>query len=415
VISNFQGKINKINLKYLSLNSNFQGKMYSRIVENELISQLSYFPAVGIIGPRQVGKTTLAKAITEKLNLETLYIDLENPEDESKLFDPVLFFRENENRCVILDEVQRRPDLFPVMRSMIDQNRRAGRFVMLGSASPELIRDTSESLAGRIAYLELNPLNLLEIEESIENQKKLWLRGGFPNSLLAPNDKLSKTWRTNFIRSYIERDLPMLGLDADKALIMRLWRMLAHAQGGVVNYSALSRSLGVTSNTVKKYISFLEGAFLLRSLQPYHANVKKRLVKSPKVFVRDSGILLHLLSVYKYDDLTNNPILGAAWEGFVMDQIIAICADEFDYAFYRTHEGTECDLVLLEGDKPKICVEIKFTASPKPSKGMLQAFKDLQAEYNYIITPYSNQYKVHETIEVIGIRQFIEKHLPKNE
>lgn len=389
--------------------------MYSRIVEDELISQLSYFPAVGIIGPRQVGKTTLAKAITEKLNLETLYIDLENPEDESKLFDPVLFFRENENRCVMLDEVQRRPDLFPVMRSMIDQNRRAGRFVMLGSASPELIRDTSESLAGRIAYLELNPLNLLEIEDSIENQKKLWLRGGFPNSLLAPNDKLSKTWRTNFIRSYIERDLPMLGLDADKALIMRLWRMLAHAQGGVVNYSALSRSLGITSNTVKKYISFLEGAFLLRSLQPYHANVKKRLVKSPKVFVRDSGILLHLLSVYKYDDLTNNPILGAAWEGFVMDQIIAVCADEFDYAFYRTHEGTECDLVLLEGDKPKICVEIKFTASPKPSKGMLQAFEDLKADFNYIITPYSNQYKVHETIEVIGLRQFVEKHLPKND
>lgn len=389
--------------------------MYSRIVENELISQLSYFPAVGIIGPRQVGKTTLAKAITEKLNLETLYIDLENPEDESKLFDPVLFFRENENRCVILDEVQRRQDLFPVMRSMIDQNRTPGRFVLLGSASPELIRDTSESLAGRIAYLELNPFNLLEIEDAIDNQKKLWMRGGFPNAFLAPNDKLSKTWRTNFIRSYIERDLPMLGLDADKALIMRLWRMLAHAQGGVVNYSSLSRSLGVTSNTVKKYISFLEGAFLLRSLQPYHANVKKRLVKSPKVFVRDSGILLHLLSVYKYDDLTNHPILGAAWEGFVMDQIMAVCADEYDYAFYRTHEGTECDLVLLEGDKPKICVEIKFTSSPKPSKGMLQAFEDLGAKQNYIVTPYSDQYKLSETIEVIGLRQFLEKHMPKND
>lgn len=377
--------------------------MIQRFAIDELQSHLSYFPAVGIIGPRQVGKTTLAKSIAKDLSIDSIYIDLESPEDEAKLFDPVLFFRQHMNHCVILDEVQRRPDLFPILRSVIDQHRIPGRFILLGSASPELIRNSSESLAGRIAYLELTPLNLIETGMDFENQQKLWLKGGFPGSLLALNNKLSNVWRSNFIRSYVERDLPMLGLSADKSLTLRLWQMLAHGHANIINHSALSRSLGLSSVTLKKYTDFMEGAFLLRTLQPIHTNVKKRLVKSPKIYVRDSGVLHQLLSIHDHESLLSYPALGASWEGFVVDQIISVLGDAYDYTYYRTHQGTECDLVLLQGGKPEMCFEIKYTSTPTPTKGMLQAFEDLNAPHNFIITPMSDTYMVTENIKVSSL------------
>ena len=385
--------------------------MIVRLADIELESKLSYFPAVGIIGARQVGKTTLAQSKLAYLKRDSVYIDLENPEDEAKLFDPVLFFRQNQDKCVILDEVQRRPDLFSVMRSMIDQHRETGRFILLGSASPELIRDTSESLAGRISYLELDPLNLIEVGNTFENMQQLWLRGGFPRSYLAPKDKLSQDWRASFIRSYVERDLPLLGLDADRAVIMKLWRMIAHTHGNVVNFSSLGRALGLTSNTINKYVHFMRGAFLLRLLEPYHTNVKKRLVKSPKVYVKDSGIVHKLLSIGSMTDLNATPALGASWEGFVIDQIAAVAGDKFDYAFYRTHEGTECDLVLLKGGRPHFAIEIKYTSSPTPTKGMLQAFEDLQAANNFIITPASEDFLLRKDIRACSLNAFLERYL----
>ncbi|MEX2596598.1 MAG: ATP-binding protein [Salibacteraceae bacterium] len=383
--------------------------MIHRFAIQELQSHMSYFPAVGIIGPRQVGKTTLAKTIAKELDKKAMYIDLENPADEAQLFDPVLFFQQNEERCVILDEVQRRPDLFPVLRSMIDRNRVPGQFILLGSASPDLIRNSSESLAGRIAYLELSPFNLIETGMDFENQQDLWLKGGFPGSYLAPSNKLSLTWRSNFIRSYVERDLPMLGLNADKSVTLRLWKMLAHSHANVINHSALSRSLGLTSVTLKKYTDFMEGALLLRSLPPYHTNIKKRLVKSPKIYVRDSGILHQLLAIQDLQSLMSHPSLGASWEGFVVDQIISVLGDEYDYTFYRTHQGSECDLVILKGGKPHLCIEIKYTSAPVPTRGMLQAFEDLGAKKNYIITPMSESYRITENIEVRSLKGFLDE------
>lgn len=374
---------------------------------------MGYFPTVGIIGPRQVGKTTLAKAALKDTKQASVYLDLENPEDEAKLFDPLLFFRDNSQKCIILDEIQRKPELFPILRSIIDEDRRPGRFILLGSASPGLIRDSSESLAGRIAYLELSPFHLIETGTSMESMNQLWLRGGFPQSFLAPQDRYSRDWRGNFIRTYIERDLPLLGLNADRNLIMRLWRMLAHMHGNVINFSALSRSLGITSNTVKKYVYFMENAFLVRLIEPYHANVKKRLVKSPKVFVRDSGIAHQLWSTFTLNDLLSNPYLGASWEGFVIDQIFAIAGRHFDLAFYRTHEGAECDLVLMKADKPVVGIEIKYTSSPKPTKGMLQSFQDLKTNENFIITPMSDDFALTETLRACSLSTFLEKYLSK--
>lgn len=369
---------------------------------------LSYFPVTGIVGPRQVGKTTLAKELLTQINKESVYIDLENPRDLAKLSDPVLFFENNIEKCIVLDEVQRMPDLFPILRSMIDMKREPARFIILGSASPELIRDSSESLAGRIAYEELTPFNLTEIKGELY---KHWVSGGFPDSFLAPNNKIRIKWLSSFIQTYIERDLPLLGLDINRNTIRKLWTMIAHMHGNVINMSNIGKSLELSSTTIKKYLSFLEDAFLIRQLYPYAANVKKRLVKSPKVYIRDSGILHHLLNIDNFNDLECNPILGASWEGYAIEQITQKLSSDTEYFFYRTHVGAECDLVILKGGKPEISIEIKYTSSPKSSKGMKIAFEDIGAKQNFVITPNTDYYFLQKDIQVCSLITFLTKHL----
>ena len=385
--------------------------MITRLITTGLIETLDYFPVAGIIGPRQVGKTTLGKHIIKQLEKDSIYIDIENPEDQAKLSDPVLFFERNQDKCIVLDEIQRMPDLFPILRSMIDKNRVNARFIVLGSASPALIRDSSESLAGRIAYEELSPFNITEIAHR-KDINFHWFTGGFPNALLAPSDSIRKKWISNFILTYIERDLPMLGLNIPRDIIRKLWTMIAHIHGNVLNMNSLGRSLEMTSTTIKKYLTFLEEAFLIRQLYPYTANVKKRLVKSPKVYIRDTGILHQLLNIPSFDSLESYPILGHSWEGYVIEQITQKLDLDTQYYFYRTHEGAECDLVLVKGGRPVTAIEIKYTSSPKSTRGLNQALNDIGAEQNYIVTPGTDDYLLNEKIRVCNLMTFIENYLP---
>lgn len=387
--------------------------MISRKISEELEKTLSFFPVLAIVGPRQVGKTTIAKSLINTLNQQVIYLDLENPRDTAKLQDPVLFFENNEERCIILDEIQHNPELFPILRSMVDNKRSPGRFILLGSASPTIIRDSSESLAGRVAYKELTPFNLSEISKKGRELNQHWLRGGFPDAYLAKTTEQSFEWHENFIKSYISRDLPMLGLAIDSRTIYKLWAMVAHMHGSVLNMSNLAKSLGVSSVSIRKYLSFLEGAFLIRLLHPYASNLKKRLVKAPKVYVRDSGVLHQLLGISTWQGLENNPMLGNSWEGYAVEQIIQSLNKNVSYAFYRTQDGAECDLVLIKSNKPIASIEIKYTSSPKTSKGMLQSFLDLETTENYIITPNTDDYLIKATIRVCSLFDFLTHYLLK--
>ncbi len=380
--------------------------MIPRSKTSKIVEVLSYFPVVGIVGPRQVGKTTLAKLISKRIKKNTVYIDLENPKDFAKLTDPVLFFENNIDNCVILDEIQLKRELFPVLRAMIDMKREPTRFIILGSASPELIRDSSESLAGRIAYEELPPFNLLEVGGDISNH---WLAGGFPDSYLAPTQQLRVKWLSNFVQTYIERDLPLLGLNADRITLRKLWVMLAHMHGAVLNMNNLARSLELSSTTIKKYISFLDNAYLVRQLQPYSGNIKKRLVKSPKVYIRDSGIYHFLLSINDFNSLEYNPIVGASWEGYVIEQITQLLSEDTECYFYRTHLGAECDLVIVKGGKPLMSIEIKYTSVPKLTKGNRIAFSDIGAEMNYVITYNTDDYMIDKNVSVCSLASFLNR------
>ncbi len=386
--------------------------MLNRLKTNDLIETLNYFPVLAIVGPRQVGKTTLARLLSKKIRKEIVYIDLENQSDIAKLADPILFFENNENCCVILDEIQRNPELFPTLRSMIDKNRIAGRFLLLGSASPHLIRNSSETLAGRIVYEELTPFNIMEVN-TVNSQEHHWLVGGFPDAFLAKNTAIRNKWLRSFIQTYVERDLPMLGLNINRSVIKKLWTMLAHLNGSLLNMTTLGKSLELTSTTIKRYISFLEEAFLIRQVQPYHVNIKKRLVKSPKIYVRDSGILHNLLGIVNFNDLNGNPILGFSWEGYVIEQICQLLPDGFEPFFYRTHQGAECDLVITKSGIPHISIEIKYTSSPKITKGLKQSLEDVGTKKNFIITPNTDDYMISKDIRVCNLQKFLTTYLEK--
>ncbi|MHA7102188.1 ATP-binding protein [Roseivirga pacifica] len=375
-----------------------------RFVLPQLIDYLDVFPAVGLIGPRQVGKTTLVKALS--VQKEVLYLDLEKASDRARLYDTELFLKVYENSLVVLDEVQMMPELFQELRSLIDEKRVPGRFILLGSASPELIRKSSDSLAGRIGYLELTPFNLIEIENS--NLNNLWFRGGFPLSYLAKSDRVSRLWRENFVRTYLERDLAILGLNVDFRLMERFLMMVANAQGNLWNAESFARALGVTRPTINKYLHFLEGAFLLRALQPYHNNVKKRLVKSPKVYIRDTGLLHSLVQVDSEEGLQGNLIVGASWESFVIEQIISVLGNSFQYFFYRTHQGAECDLILVRNSKVEYAVEIKNTLSPKISKGFRISMEDTMAKKGVVISRVEKGYPIAPDIEVQSLKEFLD-------
>jgi predicted AAA+ superfamily ATPase len=384
--------------------------LISRLQLQTLQNLANSFPVIGIIGPRQVGKTTLAKEFSKLISKETVYLDLERPSDIDKLKEPELFLGELTDKCVMLDEVQRLPEIFPLLRSLVDEHRVPLRFVLLGSASPDLLRNTSETLAGRIAYAELGGFNFLEIKENL-SLKEHHFKGGFPEAALSPDIETTKLWLDNFIITYLERDLPLLGLTASPVVTRRLLEMLAWQNGRILNYSTLSKSLGFSNQTANRYIDFLEGAFLITRLQPFYFNIKKRLVKSPKILMRDTGMLHRLLRLESFEQLMGNPLLGASWEAYVIEQIRGLKSNDIDLYFYRTHAGAEVDLVLAKSLKAVSSIEIKFTSTPNMSKGMHQCIADLETGKNFIITPKSDDYPIRENVRACNIERFLTKYL----
>lgn len=369
-------------------------------------SALQRQAAVALLGPRQVGKTTLALSLTDKT--PSLYLDLESRADRAKLSDPALFLERHEDRLVILDEVHRVPELFQTLRGLIDKGRRkgrrTGRFLILGSASIDLLRQSGESLAGRIAYAEMGPFDVLEIGPKPAARLDLWLRGGFPDSYLAANDGQSFALRRDFIRSYLERDVPMFGPRIPAETLERLWTMLAHGQGTLLNASRLAAGLAISAQSVTRYIDLLADLLLVRRLSPFHANLGKRLVKSPKVYVRDSGLVHALLGIADHDALAGHPVVGASWEGFVIENLLAAAPAGTRASFYRTAAGAEIDLLLeLPGGK-RWAVEIKSGLSPRLEKGFHFARQDLRPGKSFVVYAGDDRYPLDEGVEALGLR-----------
>lgn len=382
--------------------------MIERGAYRRVIEALDRQAAVGLIGPRQVGKTTLALEIGERR--DALYLDLEASADRSKLADPALFLQRYEDRLVILDEIHRVPELFQELRGLIDQGRRrgkrTGRFLILGSASIDLLRQSGESLAGRIEYVEMEPLDVLEVGNDPDDLNRLWVRGGFPDSFLASSDAASFAFRRNFIRTYLERDVPQFGRRIPSETLERLWTMLAHGQGTLLNASKLASGLSVSAPTVASYIDLLVDLLLVRRLRPFHANTGKRLVKSPKVYVRDSGIVHALLGIDGYNDLAGHPVVGASWEGFVIENLLAAAPPRTNASFYRTSAGAEIDLILeLPGKHGLWAIEIKRGLSASPTKGFHNARADLTPSRSFIVYSGAERYPLSEEVEVIGVAE----------
>ncbi len=380
--------------------------VYQRSYTPEILRLCACFPVVGIIGARQVGKTTLCRIIQELTGKETQYLDLELNSDLNKLENAELYLNRFKGQCIIIDEVQRKPELFPLLRALVDQTGDNCQFIVTGSASPELLRQSTESLAGRIAYVEISPFSLIELPAGIK-QETHWFRGGFPRALLAPDDHYALEWIANFVKSYLERDLRMLGLSAEPLLLRRLWTMLAHIHGNLLNYSTLASSLGIAVNTVRKYIDLFEQAFLIRRLTPLVTNLKKKLVKSPKIYISDSGVLHHLLGINSNDDLFGHPGLGNSWEGYCISQVLSVVGNQYEASFLRTHDGAECDLVLSRGGETMLAIEIRFSDSPTLSRGNTEAFKKIKANKNYVIIPEGEGYPLNNSVDAINLSDFI--------
>ena len=369
-------------------------------------SLLDDSPAVALLGPRQVGKTTLAQELGEER--PSLYLDLESSADQAKLSDPELYLSAHEDKLVILDEVQRVPDLFQNLRGLIDRGRRkglrAGRFLLLGSASIDLLRQSGETLAGRIAYAELAPLDALEVPAA--DLDRLWLRGGFPDSFLARDDQASLRWRRDFIRTYLERDIPALGPRIAAETLRRFWTMLAHRQSGLSNAAELARALGVDAKTVASYLDLLVDLMLVRRLEPWHANIGKRLVKSPRIYVRDTGILHALLGLTTLDDVLGHPVAGASWEGLIIETAHALMPDGTQAQFYRSGAGAEVDLVLTLPGGTIWAVEVKRNLAPKVERGFHSACEDLQPARRIVLYPGDEAFPLPNGIEVMSLHQF---------
>ena len=386
--------------------------MINRQLESNIVKLLRQFPAVAILGPRQVGKTTLAKQIAASGKKSMLYLDMEKTADRNRLKDAHTYLTTYKSSCIIIDEAQLLPHLFSELRPLIDEYRKPGRFILLGSASPNLVKGVSESLAGRASYTELTPIGLLELPQNI-NQQKHWLRGGYPGALLAKNTVQVNDWIESFIRSYVERDLEFLfGVNLSSSTLQKLWSMLAHNNGGIWNAEVFARSLGVTAPTVLRYVDYLEGGYLIRRLQPWFVNAKKRLVKSPKIYIRDTGILHHLLRLDSINEVLGHPVAGTSWEGYVIEQIYQCKPQYLDMYFYRTHDGAECDVVLVKGIIPVACIEIKLSNAPVISKGFYTSLEDLKPKKKFVLTPSSDEYPMNDNIIVTNLLQFLKKYLP---
>jgi uncharacterized protein len=377
--------------------------MYRRLLTHHLLDLLSRHPAAGLLGPRQVGKTTLALAVGKTRS--SLYLDLESPSDRAKLSEPELFLSRHDDKLVILDEIQRAPGLFQVLRSMIDRGRRSGkgtaRFLVLGSAGIDLLQQSSESLAGRIAYVEL-PQLLLE-ETGGKAADALWLRGGFPNSLMAENDAASLEWRRNFIRTYLERDIPQLGPRLPAETLRRLWTMLSHEQGGMINAAKFAGALGVSGQTVGRYLDVLSDLLLVRRLEPWAANAGKRLVKSPKYYVRDSGLVHALLGLGTLDDLLAHPVAGTSWEGWVIENLIAAAPADTAVSFYRSSVGAEVDLVLDLKPGQRWAIECKRSLTPTLTRGFHESCKTLLPQRKLVVYPGDESFPLAQDVECVPL------------
>lgn len=381
-------------------------KLTPRILEN-----LTYFPVVGIIGPRQVGKTTLAKQLQKQLSRPSIYLDLELDDDISRLQNAQAYLQSHQDKCVIIDEIQLMPRLFALLRALIDQERVPARFLILGSASPSIIRQSSETLAGRIAYSELTPLSLTEAQTANIDFKEHWFKGGFPSALLAPNDGISREWLRNFVNTFMEKDLKAMGYEISIQTMSKLYRMLAHVHGQLLNVSALSASLGVSQPTVNKYLDLLEGGFLIHRLQPYFINIGKRLIKSPKIYFRDTGILHQLAGIANFEALQGHPIIGASWEGYVIEQIRRVAGEAWQYYFYRTQVGAETDVVLISPNGKITCIEIKYSLNPSLTKGFYQSIHDVKPHFQYVIIPTGMPYFLNDHLKVCSLNEFLEQEI----
>ena len=386
--------------------------MIQRSILPQVQQALGYFPVVGIIGPRQVGKTTLAKILEKGLNKPTLFLDLERDSDRQKLAEPELFLQQYTDRCIIIDEIQNIPTLLPLIRWLVDQDRRPARFILTGSASPDIIKGSTETLAGRIAYFELMPFSLLEIGD-IKSQTEHWFRGGFPDSLLAPNAALSEMWLGNFIETFLQRDIRRIGYDITVPSMERLLKVVASTSGSLLNIDGLSNSLGISAITVKKYLDILEGSFLLRRLQPFYVNTTKRLVRSPKIFIRDTGLLHRLMGIRDFEQLHGSMWLGNSWETYVIEEITRVGGKSFEYSFYRTQSGTEVDLVLRGSSGKLTMIEIKYSVNASPSKGFHSVAEDLKPDFKYIIVPEGDMWERASAVFVCGLRWFLTHEMGK--
>ncbi|MBN2382494.1 ATP-binding protein [bacterium] len=380
--------------------------MIQRKLEQVIRDALAAFPVVGLIGSRQVGKTTLAKKILNSIG-NAVYLDLELPSDQNRVIEAEIYLSQFVDRLVVIDEIQQMPELFPLIRALVDEHRVPGRFLILGSASPELIRKSSQSLAGRIVYHELSPLNYQEVTSSTAPGGDLWIRGGYPDSYLAQSDEASFRWREAFIRSFLERDIPQLGVRIPALQLRRFWSMLAHSQGQLFNASKLASSMGLSAPTIRHYLDILTDTYIIRQLSPFHANLKKRCIKSPKVYFRDTGLLHALLNIASRDELSGHPILGHSWEGFIIEQIISGLPDRSQTFFLRTNAGAEIDILIQQPKTKMTAVEVKYSAAPRPSRGFINLVVDLDISPGIIIYPGSDEYPLHPHVRVSSLDRFL--------
>jgi uncharacterized protein len=377
--------------------------LYKRLISNDIEKNMNYFSVAIILGPRQVGKSTLAKHLVN-YSKPYIYLDLEKPDDELKLSAPQIYLEAHTDSILVIDEVQRKPELFPLLRSLVDIYPES-RYLLLGSASEDIIMKSSESLAGRSCYYEMQPLSIWEVGPDEMNQ--LWLRGGFPRAFLAENDDISMQWLNQFIKSYLERELSISYLKASPILLEKFLIMLTSVHGQLVNYSMLSGSMDLSLSTIKTYIEFFEQKYLIRIVYPFFINIGKRLVKSPKLYFRDSGILHHLSNIRDQETLESNIIKGASWEGFVIQQILSLISISVKAYFYRTSDGTELDLILMKGSNVIIGFEIKYSNSPKVSPGIHRVIQDLNIPLVLVVTPSSDEFPYKEKIRIAPLKNVI--------
>ena len=387
--------------------------MIPRQIQPQVSRLLEQFPAVAILGPRQVGKTTLATALAEAPGEQALYLDLELPSNRAKMTEPELYLTQHENRLVILDEIHRLPGIFETLRSVIDQRRRKSRparhFLLLGSASMDLLQQSAESLAGRIAYQELAPFSVMEVAGIGDApMDRLWTRGGFPDSFLAANDDASFTWRTAFIQTYLERDVPALGPRIPAETLRRYWQMLAHNQGQMLNAAQLANGLGVSGHTVARYLDIMVDLLLVRRLQPWAENAKKRLVRTPKIYVRDTGLLHALLGIRNQEELLGHPVVGSSWEGLLIENVLNSLPSTARPTFYRTSAGAEIDLVIEFSAKERWAIEVKRSlGNPAPSKGFHIGCADIKAARQIVLYPGNEGFKLDAVTEVMPLSKFL--------